>query len=91
VEIKMPIDRIEKMVRVILLNDWDPIGVAGIAQAADEYDHYAAPIARMIAAGSSISELAEHLVRIEIDMMGLKGNQDRARIVAAKLRGLMQS
>lgn len=84
----MPIDRIEKTVRIILLNDWDPIGVAGIPQAADEYDRYAAPIARMINARSSISELAEHLVRIEVDMMGLSGDHDRARSVAAKLKSI---
>lgn len=73
------------MVRVILLKDWDPIGVADVAQAADEYDSYAPPIARMIAAGRSISELTEHLVGIEVDMMGLGGDHDRARAVAVKL------
>jgi hypothetical protein len=84
----MPINRIEKMVRAILLNDWDRIGVAGVREAADEYDRYAAPIARMIAAGSSISELAEHLVGIEVDMMGLGGDHERARAVAVKLLSL---
>lgn len=87
----MSIDPIEKTVRAILLNDWDPIGVAGIPEAADEYDSYAAPIARMIVAGNSISELANHLLENEVDAMGLKGDQDRARIVAAKLRSLAQT
>jgi hypothetical protein len=27
-------------VREVLMRDWDPIGVAGIAEAADEYDGY---------------------------------------------------
>jgi hypothetical protein len=83
---RMTIDRLTDKVRTILLNDWDPIGVAGIPEAADEYDRYAAPIERMIAAGSPISELAEHLVGIEVDMMGLGGNPERARVVAAKLK-----
>ena len=87
----MSIDRIEKRVRAVLLNDCDPIGVAGIPQAADEYDTYAAPIARMIVAGNSISELANHLVEIEVDAMGLKGDQDRARIVATKLLSLART
>ena len=86
----MPIDRIEKMVRTILLNDWDPIGVAGVHEAADEYDCYAAPIARMIVAENSISSLADYLIGIEVGAMGLKGDQSRARIVAAKLRSLTQ-
>ena len=88
---EMSIDRIEKMVRAILLNDWDPIGVAGVDEAADEYDSYAAPIARMIVVGASISDLANHLVEIEAGAMGLKGDQDRARVVAAKLRSLAQT
>ena len=29
------------LVREILLRDWDPIGVSGIPEAADEYDTYA--------------------------------------------------
>ena len=76
------------MVRAILLNDWDPIGVAGVREAADEYDSYAAAIARMIVAGASISELANHLVEIESGEMGLKGDQHQACVVAAKLRSL---
>ena len=86
----MTTDCLAQTVRTILLNDWDPIGVAGIHQAADEYDRYVGPIARMIAAGSSIPELAKHLVEIEVGAMGLKGDQGRARIVAAKLRNLTQ-
>lgn len=87
----MTADRLVESVRTILLNNWDPIGVAGVREAADEYDIYAAPIARMIVAGASISELARHLVEIEIDAMGLEGNQDRVHIVATKLLGLAQT
>ena len=68
-----------------------PIAIAGIPHTADEYDTYAAPIARMIVAENSISELANHLVEIEVDAMGLKGDQDRARIVAAKLLSLART
>ena len=65
-----------------------PIGIAGVPQAADEYDRYVGQVAQMVEAGSSISDLSEHLVRIEVDDMGLRGNHDRARSVAAKLRSI---
>jgi hypothetical protein len=84
----MTTDRIRQMVRAILLNDWDPIGIAGVPQAADEYDRYVADVAQMVVAGSSISDLSKHLVRIEIETMGLNGDHDRARSVAGKLRNV---
>lgn len=87
----MTTDRVTHKVRAILLNDWDPIGIAGVPQAADEYDRYAGHLAQMVVAGSSILELSEHLVRIEVDDMGLRGNHDRARSVAAKLRSIEAS
>ena len=84
----MTTDRVSKKVREILLNDWDPIGIAGIRQAADEYDRYVAPIARMVVAGNSILDLSKYLIGIEVETMGLNGNHDRARSVAVKLRSI---
>ena len=66
----------------ILLNDWDPIGVRGVAQ-----DQYVMPVARMIIAGESASVLSNYLLGIERATMGLKGNPERARAVAQKLAG----
>jgi hypothetical protein len=84
----MTTDHLKQTVRAILLKDWDPIGVAGVPQAADEYDRYVGHLAQMVVAGSSISDLSEHLVRIEVDDMGLRGNHDPARSVAAKLKSI---
>jgi hypothetical protein len=88
VEIRMTTDRVGEKIREILLNDWDPIGIAGIREAADEYDRYVAPIVQMVVAGNSISDLSKYLIRIETETMGLNGNHDRARSVAAKLRSI---
>jgi hypothetical protein len=70
----------QEAVRKVLLWDWDPIGVAGIPAAVDEYDCYVAAVAQMVVAGKSAADLAEHLVRIEVDRMGLGGDHDRARV-----------
>lgn len=34
------IQEIQRQIREILMRDWDPIGVHGIPEAADEYDMY---------------------------------------------------
>jgi hypothetical protein len=79
---------VEARVRKILMDSWDPIGVAGIAAARDEYDQYVKPIAAMIIAGTSVDELSRHLVEIEAERMALKGDQGRAHSAAVKLQAL---
>ena len=81
-------DRLKQTVRAILLNDWDPIGIAGIREAAGEYDRYVADVAQMVVAGRSVSDLSKHLTRIEVESMGLSSNRDRAYSVATKLRSI---
>jgi hypothetical protein len=72
-------------VRAILLADWDPIGIRDVPQAADEYDEYAPPIAKMLADEASIVELSRYLLEIETETLGLKGDPVRARRVAEAL------
>jgi len=75
-------------VKLILMQDWDPIGIRAVPQALDEYDGYARPIAAMLATKISVSDLSKHLLEIEIKSMGLAGNWERALGVAQKLRAL---
>jgi hypothetical protein len=79
------LDSLRDIVGRILLNDWDPIGVRGVAQAQDEYDQYVTPIARMIVAGESASALSNYLLGIETTAMGLEGDPARARAISEKL------
>jgi hypothetical protein len=72
-------------VRQVLLADWDPIGIRDVPQAHDEYDEYVPPIARMLAERTTAVELSDRLLKIERDALGLKGDPDRARLVAARL------
>jgi hypothetical protein len=50
---------------------WDPIGVAGVAEARDEYDSYVPLVVQMLVDGKSKDEVARHLSRIEGENMGL--------------------
>jgi hypothetical protein len=81
----------EARVREILLQSWDPIGIAGVVAARDEYDQYVKPIAAMVIAGTAVGELSGYLVEIETSRMGLKGDHRRAHSAAAKLREIART
>ena len=81
---------LEGRIRSVLNTEWDPIGVSRFV--ADEYDGYIGGIVSMLRAGASHGAIAEHLLRIEIDAMGLQ-TTDPNRVqslldVAAKLCAL---
>jgi hypothetical protein len=50
---------------------WDPIGVAGVPEARDEYDSYVPPVFSMLQQGLANDEISEYLISIECDSMGL--------------------
>lgn len=59
-------------IREILLRDWDPIGVYGIPEAADEYDTYAnKAYAMLMDEGATASEIARYLYIVATEHMGL--------------------
>jgi hypothetical protein len=74
--------------RFILLNEWDPIGVADEPTAQDEYDAYAGTLLKLILAGASTDALADYLIGVERGRMGLAGDRERARRVATVLVAL---
>lgn len=75
----------QKEIAKILMSEWDPIGVEGVAQAQDEYDVYAIHIASMLNSGSTEPEIALYIFKSETEYMGLKGDMLRATKVAKKI------
>lgn len=73
------------------MTDWDPIGIQDAPEAGDEYDQYVDSIAKMVISKKPVSELSRRLLEIEVESMGLPGNQDRAWLVAQKLWSLDSS
>ena len=55
-------------IRLILLVDWDPIGVLDYEGAMDEYDTYALKVHDMLCAGASQEELADYLNSLGNDL-----------------------
>lgn len=72
-------------VRRVLLAEWDPIGIRDVPQARDEYDEYLPLITKMLVKGTTAAELSSHLLEIETNDFGLKGDPDRASHVATHL------
>ena len=58
-------------IRRVLMEKWDPIGVADVLQAQDEYDSYICGVIDLLQDQASREEIEEHLRRIESDTMGM--------------------
>jgi hypothetical protein len=75
------------IIRLILLVDWDPIGILGHTGAMDEYDSYAVGIYDLLSSDASQQDLVSHLRQIEKERMGVRGNPNMPlSAVAAKLK-----
>jgi len=64
---------------------WDPIGVAGMAQARDEYHSYLPQVFQLVLKNKSKEEIAQYLTGIEEDRMGMSPNMSKALEVAEVL------
>lgn len=81
---------LERQIASILLLIWDPIGVSDEPKAQDEYDGYVSGVFQLIEQGQPENAIADHLLAIERDRMGLPGDIARARAAARKLAVLSQ-
>ena len=82
--------KIQDQIRSILLTDWDPIHVAEVPDAADEYDAYIGGIYRLLYSHASVEDVARHLHEIMITSIGLSSRgADDHRDVAKKLCALV--
>ena len=82
--------RYHEAIRMVLLCEWDPIGIAHIPEAQDEYDGYVSEIYGMLIRHSTKQELFEHLWWIETQHMGLYGNRLKTEAIAERLCGIRE-
>ena len=64
---------------------WDPIGVAGIAQARDEYHSYLPQVFQLVLKNETKEKIASYLVDIEENRMGITPNKGAALEIAEVL------
>ena len=72
-------------IRMMLWEDWDPIGVNQFPEASDEYDNYASEVAGMVCRNATEQEMFDHLWALETGYFGLQGDRDNTARFAAKL------
>jgi hypothetical protein len=77
-------------IKRIFLNEWDPIGVAGIPEAADEYDSYAFQVFTSLHSGATAESINEYLRLLETEHMGLSAISGRSEEVARKVFAIHQ-
>lgn len=68
--------------REIGWKDWDPIGLAGSGCTADEYDSYLLQVVSRLRRGDAVAEVAEYLIGIASEHMGLGEGSSSARNAA---------
>ncbi len=83
---KIEVRRMERQVRDVLMNVWDPIGVKDEAACADEYDSYVGPVLGLLIRKESDEKIARHLAEIVTHRMGLSGTARDMRPTVEALR-----
>jgi hypothetical protein len=79
-------------VREILMQEWDPIGVAGIPDwPTDEYDSYLPSVLGLLQKGASVDDVAAHLDAIATGPIGMKPDKQRSRAAATALLAMWES
>jgi hypothetical protein len=79
----------QNAIRELLMREWDPIGVADVPEAHDEYDSYVSQIYGLLVRREPRHKLVEYLWWAETENMGLFGNRERTERVADLLLQLV--
>lgn len=77
--------RYHKAIAEVLLRDWDPIGIADVPEAQDEYDSYVGPVYGLLISRSALTKIVEYLWWAETEHMGLTGSRTRTEHIARRL------
>lgn len=83
--------RFHEAIRSVLLREWDPIGVADVPEARDEYDSYVGQIYGLLIRREPKHVLVDHLWSIETEHMGLLGNRPHTEQIADRLLAVAES
>ena len=66
-------------IREVLMREWDPIGVADIPEAADEYDSYIGEVYGLLVRREPLRKMIDFLWWVETEHMGLAGNRRKTQ------------
>lgn len=88
-ELKNQFTKSFKAVRKILMDGWDPIGVSGAIVANDEYDTYVNKILSIPKDELSNETLANYLITVRQELMGLTANDEKDKKIATQLAAFL--
>jgi hypothetical protein len=74
----------------LLWQEWDPIGINSYFEVKDEYSSYAGQVFSLVVRGATAEELAQKLLSIEQEMIGLSGNMAKNLEIARRVIGAAQ-
>jgi hypothetical protein len=77
-------------IRNILVKELDPIGIADVEEARDEYDAYISGLYKRLISRASEKDLFDYLWTIETETMGLKGNRSHTESIVHRLMSLIR-
>ena len=77
----------KRMVRQAL-KEWDPIGVAHIPEADDEYDGYVPTLYNIVISKKGRDEIIDYLSWLETEQIGMPGDRDGIERFADRLLNL---
>jgi len=66
---------IQRQIGEVLLRHWDPMGIADVPEAQDEYESHVGGVYRLLASEASARQITEHLVDIETRQLGFKDTE----------------
>ncbi len=69
------------LIRLILLVDWDPIGIFGHIGAMDEYDRYVVEVYDLLCADASKQDIVEYLHDTQTKRIGVRGRDNLEAVV----------
>jgi hypothetical protein len=79
--------RLHPAISEVLHYIWDPVGVAGVPEARDEYDGYVSKVLSLLRSEVTEAEIVDHLVQIKACRMGIERSRaDSERTVKVLLR-----
>lgn len=84
-ELRNRAKRYHAAIRDAAMSCWDPIGVAGIPDASDEYDSYVPAIYKLLIERKSVSAIFDYLWWLETEHMGLSGDRQATEAFARRL------
>ena len=76
---------------MLLLREWDPLGLAGCDGANNHYDVYAMRVFEMFQDGENEAAIARYLYSVVTSELGLKGNINRDQTIATRAVFLCKS